>query len=246
MSLTFQDCTYRYGRKLRPVLDDFSYRLPGGLTILLGPNGAGKSTLLKLAASVDQPQSGRVDYGRHSSRSRAYRRHVSWMPQNVPAMAGLTAREQVAYVGWLKGMNRTEAWDRALETLTLVNLREHADTKASTLSGGQLRRVGVASALVHECRVLLLDEPTAGMDPRQRRVFRDLLRGLSGDVDVLMSTHDVADLAEEADHVTVLYGGKVLQTGSTEAFLAHTPLGAAPGRAAEAAYTALLTGYETE
>lgn len=244
MSLTFQDCTYRYGRKLRPVLDDFSYRVPGGLTILLGPNGAGKSTLLKLAASVSRPQAGRIDFDGIGSRSRAYRRHVSWMPQNVAAMAGLTAREQVAYSGWLKGMNRADAWQRALDSLALVDLREHADDKASTLSGGQLRRMGVASALVHECRVLLLDEPTAGMDPRQRRVFRDLLRSLSEDVGILMSTHDVADLAEEADHVTVLYGGKVLQTGSTEAFLAHAPGGTAQGRAAEAAYTALLTEYE--
>ena len=246
MSLTFQDCTFRYGRRQRPVLDGFSYQLPSGLTIVLGPNGAGKSTLLRLGASISLPQSGSVAFDGHSSRSREYRRHVSWMPQHVSPMAGLTAREQVAYTGWLKGMSRADAWTRALEALRRVNLRDHADRKASALSGGQLRRMGVASALVHECRVLLLDEPTAGMDPRQRRAFRDVLGGLAQEVDVLMSTHDVADLAEEADHVTVLYGGRVLQSGSTDAFLAHTPADTAPGRAAEAAYTVLLAGYDTE
>ncbi|MGH3326124.1 MAG: AAA family ATPase, partial [Streptomyces sp.] len=106
-------------------------------------------------------------------------------------------------------------------------------------SGGQLRRLGVASALVHKARVLLLDEPTAGMDPRQRRVFRDLLRDLVADVQVLMSTHDVADLAEDADHVTVLDGGRITYSGTTAGFLAHAPEGTAPGRAAEAAYAAL-------
>lgn len=246
MSLTFQDCTFRYGRRQRPVLDGFSYQVPGGLTILLGPNGAGKSTLLQLGASISRPESGSVTFDGHGSRAREYRRHVSWMPQHVAAMAGLTAREQVAYSGWLKGMNRADAWARALHALGQVNLRDHADKKASALSGGQLRRMGVASALVHECRVLLLDEPTAGMDPRQRRAFRDVLGALVGDVDVLMSTHDVADLAEEADHVAVLYGGKVLQSGSTGEFLTHTPVDTVPGRAAEAAYTALLAGYDTD
>ena len=246
MSLTFQDCTFRYGRRQRPVLDGFSYRLDDGLTILLGPNGAGKSTLLKLGAAVTLPRSGSVSFDGYDSRSREYRRHVSWMPQHVVPMAGLTAREQVAYTGWLKGMSRADAWTRALHALDQVGLRDRADTKASALSGGQLRRTGVASALVHECRVLLLDEPTAGMDPRQRRVFRDVLAELTQDVAVLMSTHDVADLAEEADHVTVMHGGQVLQSGSTGAFLAHTPAQTAPGRAAEAAYTALLGGYETD
>ncbi|WP_030873218.1 ATP-binding cassette domain-containing protein, partial [Streptomyces sp. NRRL S-37] len=93
----------------------------------------------------------------------------------------------------------------AATALDRVQMKERADMKTKQLSGGQLRRVGVASALVHGARVLLLDEPTAGMDPTQRRVFRDLMLRLATDeVQMLMSTHDVADLAEEADHVTVL------------------------------------------
>ncbi|TDC23616.1 ATP-binding cassette domain-containing protein [Streptomyces sp. 8K308] len=239
MTLELRSCTYAYRRWTAPVLKDLDYTLPPGLTILLGPNGAGKSTLLKLAASVNLPRSGTVALDGTPSRSRTYRRSVAWMPQHITAMSHLTAREQVAYTGWLKGMNRRDAWDKAAGALARVDLEAQADTKAAKLSGGQLRRVGVASALIHGARVMLLDEPTAGMDPRQRRVFRDILRSLTGDVPVLLSTHDVADLAEESDNVTVIDEGRVLYTGTTTGFLAHAPEGVPSGRIAEAAYTAL-------
>jgi ABC-2 type transport system ATP-binding protein len=241
VSIVFTNCTYRYGRKYRPVLEDFSYRVPDGITIFLGPNGAGKSTTLKLAASVIKPRSGRIGVDGISSHSRDYRKHVAWMPQHITAMAGLTSREQVAYTGWLKGMNRSDAWSQAREALAVVNLLEKADAKATSLSGGQLRRLGVASALVHECRVLLLDEPTAGMDPTQRRAFRDVLAAVAeaDGVKILMSTHDVADLAEDADYVTVLAGGVIHFNGTTDEFLAQAPQDTPQARRAESAYTAL-------
>ncbi|MER7191756.1 ABC transporter ATP-binding protein [Streptomyces flaveolus] len=240
MTLELSNCTYGYRRWKQPVLRDFSYALPEGLTVLLGPNGAGKSTLLKLAASVNRPQQGRVSLDGAPAGTAAYRRAVAWMPQDIAPMPTLTAREYVAYIGWLKGMSRAEAWQQARRALGRVELADQAGTRTSRLSGGQLRRVGVAGALVHGARILLLDEPTAGMDPYQRRVFRDILRTLTDDVRVLLSTHDVADLAEEADHVTVMYGGSVLHHGDTGSFLVHTPPGTVEGRAAEAAYTALL------
>ncbi|MFD4376471.1 ATP-binding cassette domain-containing protein [Streptomyces sp. NPDC058486] len=242
MTLELTSCTYAYRRWSSPILKDFSYRLPSGLTILLGPNGAGKSTLLKLAASVNRPRSGTVTLDGLDSRTTAYRQAVAWMPQDITPMPSLTSRAYVAYVGWLKGMNRSDAWDQAARALARVELSDQADVRSNRLSGGQLRRVGVAAALVHDARVLLLDEPTAGMDPRQRRVFRDVLNSLAGEVSVLMSTHDVADLAEEADHVTVLDGGRILHSGATSTFLAHSPTDIAPARMAEAAYTSLLGG----
>jgi len=240
MTLEMDSCTYAYRRWLKPVLTDFSWELPQGLTILLGPNGAGKSTLLRLCAAVTLPRTGTVRFQDTPSRRREYRQAIAWMPQNITPIRGLTAREYVSYLGWLKGMNRSEAWTEAAHALKRVELSELADTRTTRLSGGQLRRVGVAGALVHQARVILLDEPTAGMDPRQRRVFRDLLRDLADDVQVLMSTHDVADLAEEADNVAVLEGGRFLYSGDTAGFLSHTPPGTASGRRAEGAYTALL------
>ncbi|MDT0308608.1 ATP-binding cassette domain-containing protein [Streptomyces sp. DSM 44917] len=239
MSLELHNCTYAYRPWAPPVIENLDYALPPGLTILLGPNGAGKSTLLRLAASVTRPRAGTVTVGGLRAGSRAYRRAVAWMPQQITAMTALTAREQVAYTGWLKGMNRREAWDAAARALDRVGLAAKAGTKAHRLSGGELRRVGVASALVHEARLLLLDEPTAGMDPRQRRVFRDILRTLTDDIPVLLSTHDVADLAEESDNVTVVEHGRIIYHGTTPGFLAHAPADVAPGRLAEAAYTAL-------
>ncbi|MGC4949728.1 ATP-binding cassette domain-containing protein [Streptomyces sp. DT224] len=210
-----------------------------------GPNSqrGGESTLLKLAASVIKPRSGTVALGGTAAGSKLYRRSVAWMPQDIVRMPSLTAREYVAYLGWLKGMNRSDAWREARRALNRVHLSDQSDVKTSQLSGGRLRRVGVAGALVHDARVLLLDEPTAGMDPHQRRVFRDILNSLTQDVQVLLSTHDVADLAEEADHVSVLHSGRILFDGVTSDFLDHAPTGTASGRVAEGAYTALLTGH---
>ncbi|MER6441921.1 ATP-binding cassette domain-containing protein [Streptomyces sp. NPDC001185] len=242
MTLELTACTYGYRRRRDPILRDFSYRVPNGLTVLLGPNGAGKSTFLKIAASVIRPSSGEVRLGELAAGTKEFRQAVAWMPQDIVSMPTLSAREYVAYVGWLKGMNRRDAWSKARRTLHRVGLDEQAGKKTCQLSGGQLRRVGVASALVHGSQVLLLDEPTAGMDPHQRRVFRDILASLTAEgVNVLLSTHDVADLAEEADHVTVLNSGRLLQDGTTAEFFAHTPSETVPGRAAEAAYTALLS-----
>ncbi|MFJ2936537.1 ATP-binding cassette domain-containing protein [Streptomyces sp. NPDC087219] len=136
-----------------------------------GYDGLGDRT----AAGVNQPSRGSVRLGRLSSDSRAYRMKVAWMPQIVTAMTGLTAREQVACTRWLKGMSRRAVWDASAGALAQVRMTDHADTRTKQLSGGQLRRVGVASALVHGAEVLLLDEPTAGTEPTQRRVFRDLV-----------------------------------------------------------------------
>ncbi|MFD0420515.1 ABC transporter ATP-binding protein [Streptomyces parvus] len=239
MTVEMTRCTYAYRRWQRPVLQDLSYRIPSGLTVLLGPNGAGKTTLLKIAAGIVQPKPGEVAINKLNSRDRRFRELVAWMPQTVVAMPALSAREYVAYVGWLKGMSRPEAWEKAARSLARVEMLDHTDVKTNHLSGGQLRRVGVAAALVHEAKILLLDEPTAGMDPRQRRIFRDVIRELAHDVDVLMSTHDVADLAEESDSVAVLNGGRLAFQGTTSEFLAHAPEGAHQSRTAEAAYTAL-------
>ncbi|MFE9457122.1 ABC transporter ATP-binding protein [Streptomyces californicus] len=243
MHLELDSVSYAYGRRAPSVLDELTHTVSDGFTILLGPNGAGKSTLLKLAAGVNQPDTGTVRLGELSSDQAAYRAHVAWMPQTITAMTGLTAREQVAYTGWLKGMSRSAAWEAAADALDRVELTPQADTRTRRLSGGQIRRVGVASALVHGAGLLLLDEPTAGMDPTQRRRFRNLiLRIVDDGVPVLMSTHDVTDLAEEADQVTVLTHGVITFNGTTEAFLEHASADVQAARRAEDAYAVLTRG----
>ena len=226
------------------VFEDFSWEVPSGRTVLLGPNGAGKTTLLGLGASALMPATGSVRIGTVSSTARRerakFRRAVGWMPQQVRAIAGLTCREQVAYAGWLKGLDRRAAWEAAGTALERVDLAAEAGRRTSQLSGGQQRRVGLAQALVHRADVLLLDEPTAGLDPNQRARFRDILREVSRDVPVVVSTHQVDDLTELFDTVVVMDHGRLPFSGTPEQFMALAPAGSA--HPAEAAYGSLVTG----
>lgn len=225
-TVEFDDLTHRYRRGGPPVLSGFTWEMPKGRSVLLGPNGAGKTTLLAIGADAMAPSAGRVRFGhldpaRRGQRS-AYRRSVAWMPQQVRAIPGLTCREQVAYVGWLKGASRTEAWERSLVALGMVDLVDRADSTAAHLSGGQLRRLGLAQCLVHNGKALLLDEPTAGLDPEQRARFREVLLGLP-EVPIMVATHQVDDLADVFDSVAVIDAGKIIWQGAPAAFLALAP-----------------------
>lgn len=245
MTLEISRCTYGYRRGVH-VLDELSLTFGRGCTVLLGPNGAGKSTLLGVAATAIEPDSGRVSLRGlvpDSAKSRKkYRSRVGWLPQQVKPVAGLKLREQVAYAGWLKGMSRRAAWDAAAPALDRVGLAGLGARTGRQLSGGQLRRLGIAQTLVHGARVVLMDEPTAGLDPHQRGVFRDLIGELAGTTSFVVSTHQTEDLAEIFDSVVVLDRGAVRFQGPVDAFLATAPPGVAPGRLAEAAYAGFVRG----
>jgi ABC-2 type transport system ATP-binding protein len=244
--LQFADVSFGYKRS-RPVIKDFSYQVKPGVTVVLGPNGAGKSTLLGLAASALAPWSGKISTaGRESTRRgdrRAYRAAVGWLPQQVQVIPGFTVREQVAYVGWLKGLGRAQAWERAGAALDRLKLLDQADSRVSRLSGGQLRRAGVAMALVHDASVILMDEPTAGLDPAQRANFRRLIGEVSDLVDIVISTHQTEDLAEIAQSVMLLAGGTIRWDGPVGGFLAQGPPETAGSARAEAVYAQLLGDY---
>ncbi|MFD3513630.1 ATP-binding cassette domain-containing protein [Streptomyces sp. NPDC058657] len=243
MSLTFEKCTFRYGRTTT-VLNELDLTIEHRSTVLLGPNGAGKSTLLSIAASCLQPTSGTVSWrgltpSRGGART-AYRKAVGWLPQEVKPMPGLTVRENVAYVGWLKGLSRRDAWDSSKPALARVRLESLAHRKSHQLSGGQLRRMGIAGTLVHRSEVLLLDEPTAGLDPSQRQAFREIITDLASDVHVVVSTHQTEDLDSLYDRVVVLDQGRVRFQGDIHDFLALADPEVAGGRRAEGAYSKLI------
>ncbi|MFJ2560642.1 MULTISPECIES: ABC transporter ATP-binding protein [unclassified Streptomyces] len=248
MPLHYQSCTFRYGRRSRPVLDRLDLAFSSGHTVLLGPNGAGKSTLLSVGASASLSHAGGVRYGdldpANRKQARAYRTKVSWLPQRPGFLPGLTCREHVAYVGWLKGMRERDAWRAAPEAIERVGLTEKINNKIKTLSGGQQQRIAIAQALVHDAEVLLLDEPTVGLDPHQRRRFLDLLVSLRGKVHVIVSTHDIGDLDDSFDEVVVLESGKPRFRGTVAEFDGHATPGCAPGRRLESAYASLLEAAE--
>lgn len=243
MVLSFEQVSFHYPNSRKPVLDDFSWRLLPGRTVLLGPNGAGKSTLISLAATALEPAQGRIRLGPLDTTRRAdrseYRRSVGWVPQQVRAVAGLTAREQVAYAAWLKGMSKSESWAAAVNALDRVGLGHMLGRKTSVLSGGQLRRIGLAQALVHDAKVLLLDEPTAGLDPAQRARFREVLAALPPEHIILVSTHQVDDLSELFNVVTVIDDGIIRFENSVSAFVALAEDGTE--RQAESAYKRVVS-----
>jgi ABC-2 type transport system ATP-binding protein len=220
-SLTLEDVDFAY-KNGRPVFRSFNFAFDDGSTLLLGPNGAGKSTLLGLCASILTPRNGSVSAGavRASGRDlRTFRGHIAFMPQRIKPMPGLTSREQVAYVGWLKGLSRDEAWKGAKRALERVDMARLGDRRPRTLSGGELRRLGVAQTLVHKARWILMDEPTAGLDPAQRAEFQSLASELRSDVDLVISTHQTEDIGTIYDRVVVLDAGDVRFSGTTDRFL---------------------------
>ena len=212
--------TFRYGLA-QPVLENFDWTVPSGRTALLGPNGAGKSTLLAVMAGALRPRKGQVHAdglawpGRHAS---LYRARVGWMPQENETVPHLRVRENVEFFGWLKGMTPSAARTAVPVALEAVNLVQLADKKARTLSGGQRRRLCLAQALVAAPGLLLLDEPTVGLDPTQQEGFRHVLRGL-GDTDVVVSTHHVEDIDDTFDTVVVMDTGTVIFSGTVQEFL---------------------------
>jgi len=163
------------------------------------------------------------------------------MPQEVKILQGVSVREQVAYHAWLKGLSRSDSWDESKRMLERVGLGENADQMMSLLSGGQKRRVGLAQALVADPRVLLLDEPTVGLDPAQRARFRQVLSEVieGGRASVIVSTHQVDDLTNVFDHVVVMNRGALQFNGSVDTFLSLTTTTGSVTERVEASYSAV-------
>lgn len=219
--------------------------LGAGVHGLLGPNGAGKSTLIRVLASTLRHDSGEVEVLGHSYAKAAdvrwVRERLGYLPQAFGYYRGFTAREYVAYLAWLKKVPSREvdlAVDRALAR---VDLTDKADVKLKRLSGGMLRRAGLAQAIVNDPQLLLLDEPTVGLDPEQRVGFRELLRELGADSCVVVSTHLVEDVAHACDDVTILADGRVREQCTPAELAAWGQHADTPGDSAvERGYTTAL------
>jgi len=203
------------------ALSEFTLTLEPGVTGLLGPNGAGKSTLMRILATVTRPSAGRVRWeGRDLSREPdALRETLGYLPQDFGIYPQLSALEFMDYIAAAKGLEPRAARQRTLELLELVNLGEARNRPLGSFSGGMRQRVGIAQALLNDPRVLIVDEPTAGLDPEERVRFRNLLGELSGDRIVLLSTHIVSDVEATATRIVVMGLGRMIADSSPEGLL---------------------------
>lgn len=208
--------TYRGGTR---ALDGLDLAVPTGMFGLLGANGAGKTTLMRILAGLLRPSAGRVVIGDHdltTSQGRiAVKRVLGYLPQELGVYPDLTATEFLDYVALLKGIDdRTARRRRVAELLELVALSTVAKKKLKGFSGGMKRRIGISQALLNDPRLLIVDEPTAGLDPEERIRFRTLLAQLAGDRTVLLSTHIVEDIAQTCRDLAVLHAGRPVFRGT--------------------------------
>jgi len=205
-------------RSGRPVLDDLSFQLDGGVLALVGANGAGKSTLLRVLATLLPASSGRVCVGGHAMQRRsgaaAARTCLGYLGQDPQHSGHLTVAEAVEYAAWLKAVPRRTRRAMVDSTLVDLDLTELADTRLAVLSGGTRRRAHLAQAIVHRPAVLLLDEPTTGLDSGHRAEFQQLLRRLAVGRVVVLCTHLSEDVQAIADRVIALADGRITFDGS--------------------------------
>ena len=216
-----------------------------GVLGLLGPNGAGKTSLLRMLATVIPPSSGRLqllerDPRIHAER-REIRRRLGYLPQNLGYYPGFTVIEFVEYFALLKEMAPARVPAAVAAAVERVDLGGKARARLRTLSGGMLRRVGIAQAIVNDPQLLLLDEPTAGLDPEQRIAFRALLRELGESATVLVSTHLVEDVGAACGRVALMESGRIVFHGTPAELVARGDQGAGDAPL-ERGYSAVLAG----
>ncbi|ETK34047.1 ATP-binding cassette domain-containing protein [Microbispora sp. ATCC PTA-5024] len=221
-SISITDLTKRYRRGgERPALNGVSLTVDGGMTALLGANGAGKTTLMRICVGVLRPDGGRVVVGGHdlgtAAGRRAVKRVLGYLPQELSMYDDLTGREFLDYIALLKGVDdKRVRRDQIEQMLELTGLSEHAGRRLGGYSGGMKRRLGIAQALLAEPELIVVDEPTAGLDPSERMRFRSLLAGLGGARrTVVLSTHILDDAAQTCPNTIVLHQGRVAYQGST-------------------------------
>lgn len=216
MELSLDRLTKQYGSKI--AVDLVSAELTSGVYGLLGANGAGKTTLMRMLCSILEPTSGEVFLNGQevSSMGASYRDLLGYLPQDFGYYPNYTAEEFLHYIAALKGIPRKAARKKTKELLEMTDLASVAGKKIKTFSGGMKQRIGIAQALLNNPKILILDEPTAGLDPKERVRFRNLIADYADGRIVILSTHIVSDIEAIADKVFLMKKGKFILQGSVE------------------------------
>lgn len=209
------------------ALNKLDLHIPSGIFGLLGPNGAGKTTLMRILAGILQPSGGSIHIGPHDGTTqqgrRAVQRMLGYLPQDLGVYPDLNAREFLDYIAILKGLDDSRVRRRRVEELLdMVALSHVARRKLKTYSGGMKRRVGIAQALLNDPKLLIVDEPTAGLDPEERIRFRNLLSDQAGERTILLSTHIVEDIAQTCQNIAIMKSGQTIFQGTIEQLLEET------------------------
>lgn len=216
--IVLKDLSKCYGKK--QALHHVNLTIPQGMFGLLGPNGAGKTTLMKIISTLLPKTSGEVKVcGVDIEQKKEIRGMIGYLPQDFSMYGNMTAYEAMDYLGVLSDMKKQERKERIPFLLEKVNLSDDHRTKVKAMSGGMRRRLGIAQAILHDPKVLIVDEPTAGLDPEERVRFRNLLCEIAEDRIVILSTHIVGDIEATCENIAILNQGELLFQGTVTGLL---------------------------
>lgn len=214
MELCIDRLTKQYENKI--VVDRISLQLTNGVYGLLGANGAGKTTLMRMLCGILKPTSGTVTFDGVDVSSEKYRAELGYLPQDFGYYPEFSGLDFLLYMASLKGLTKPQAKRKSKDLLELVSLTDVAKKKINTYSGGMKQRLGIAQVLLNDPKIIILDEPTAGLDPKERVRFRNLIKDLGEKSIVLLSTHIVSDIEHIAGKVLMMKAGQIIYNGSAD------------------------------